>query len=97
MKIIMFFDNIQSKKKKTKPKIIQIDVDSTNSDWIKPDCDSSDIECQIFPLGHFGDHDLGYTGCVFCKQQKACIEKNPNVGKSLIAKPQSKKFRRRRK
>jgi hypothetical protein len=81
----MFFDNIHPKKK-AKPKVIQIDSDPVNSDWINPDRDSSDIDCQIFPLGHFGDHDLGYSGCTFCKQQKECLEKNPNVGKSLIAK-----------
>ena len=56
------------------------------------------MECLIIPLGDFGDHDLGYSGCISCKQQEACIKKNPNKGKSLIMeemKEKTKRFRRR--
>lgn len=44
------------------------------------------MKCLIIPLGNFGDHDLGYSGCISCKQQEACIKKNPNKGESLIMK-----------
>lgn len=57
-------------------------------------------ECRIIPMGAFGDHDKGLSGCVWCEQQEACIKHNPHKGGSLIFdkfnKPDKpKKFRRR--
>jgi len=48
------------------------------------------MKCEIVPLGKFGDHDKGYSGCVWCKLQKGCMKKNPRVGRSLIAKHKTK-------
>lgn len=52
------------------------------------------MKCLIIPLGDFGDHDKGYSGCVQCEQKRACMKHNPNVGKSLIAR-KPRKLRRR--
>ena len=58
------------------------------------------MKCLIIPLGNFGDHDLGYSGCAWCKQKEACMKKNPNKGKSLIMKEMKetkpKRFRRKK-
>ena len=56
------------------------------------------MKCLIIPLGNFGNHDLGYSGCISCKQKEACMKKNPNKGKSLIMKEETKtkRFIRRR-
>ncbi len=58
---------------------------------------NKNTECLIIPLGNFGDHDLGYSGCTFCTQKEACMKHNPNIGKSLIMKKPIKRFRRKAK
>ena len=56
---------------------------------------NKNTECLIIPLGNFGDHDLGYSGCVWCEQKEACMKHNSNIGKSLIMKQPTKRFIRR--
>jgi len=42
------------------------------------------MNCLIAPVGKFGDHDKGLSGCTWCNCQKECIKKNPARGASLI-------------
>ena len=42
------------------------------------------MKCLIEPMGTFGDHDKGLSGCLWCEMAKDCVERNPNVGDSLL-------------
>lgn len=43
-------------------------------------------KCLIIPIGKFGEHWKGYSGCLWCPMDKECMEKSPWKGKSLIFK-----------
>jgi len=47
-------------------------------------------KCLIEPLGVFGEHWKGYSGCGWCKLKEKCMKASPWKGKSIIFKGEDK-------
>ena len=41
------------------------------------------LNCLIKPMGTFGDHTKGYSGCLWCDQILDCVKFHPTEGNSL--------------
>lgn len=42
------------------------------------------MKCLLVPLGEFGDHHKGYSGCIWCALNIRCVKFHPTEGRSLL-------------
>ena len=42
------------------------------------------MKCLLSPLYQFGDHNLGFMGCLWCELNIKCIRFQPTIGRSVL-------------
>ena len=45
---------------------------------------NKNLDCLLEPLHEFGDHNLGFMGCLWCPLRIKCVRFNPTVGRSVL-------------
>ena len=51
------------------------------------------LKCLLEPLKEFGDHNMGFMGCLWCGLRIKCVRFNPTVGRSILFREENLTFR----